>query len=325
MTRALVTGATGFLGSYLVRRLLAGGVNVRVFVRPSSDIRYLQTLPVEITYGEIGQQELLLQSVTRCEWVFHVAGLVRPVDIFSRGNDFSQLRLVNVDFTESILEASRRADVGRFFYVSSTSVYGLDACPPIGEDTPLNPSSDYGLSKTLAEKWVKVYQANGLATTIIRPSIVYGPGDRYLAPLTFSLIHLPILPMIDGGGSFQDLVHVQDVAELIWLTSQSDITVNKTYNAASGVPLPLRDMLTAMRRFTGKPVRSFAISSKIILRWLSVFKWLMKRFAPDVEAILTPIGLAYLSQDVYYDISLAKRELNYAPQFIFPEGLQITS
>src|SRR5262245_22852703 len=233
MIRALVTGATGMLGSHLVERLVAGGITVRIYARPQSDVSALKALPIEITYGDNEDRAALVRAVEGCQWIFHVAGLVRPADIFSRGNDFETLRRVNVNFTESILEASLNAGVERFFYVSSTSVYGLDAPVPISETVLPDPSSDYGLSKVMAEAFVKAYQDKGLTTTIIRPPIIYGTRDRHLTPLVLSLARLPVTPLIDGGKGLQDVVFVGDVVELIWLACQTGESRNKVYNASS--------------------------------------------------------------------------------------------
>jgi len=317
-----VTGATGMIGRSLVNRLLAEDVSVRILARPSSDVRYLRTLPVDVIRGEAEDQEALRRSARGCHSVFHVAGLIRPEYVFDRGHDFSPLLRANVYLTEAILEASAQEGVTRFFYVSSTSVYGIGAAVPISEHAPTNPCSDYGVSKVMAEQRVKVYQEQGLATTIIRPSIVYGPHDRHLIRLADSLARLPIMPMIDGGHSLQDLVFVGDVVELIWQASQTDVAINKVYNAGSDAPLSLREMLLTMRAYIGKPTHAFSISSKLLLRAAFLAKGSLKYFAPGLETILTPVGLAYLSGDLYYDVSLARQELNFYPKVDFKRGLK---
>ena len=317
-----MTGATGMIGRSLVDRLLAEGVSVRILARPSSDIRYLRTLPVDVIQGEADDREALRRSARGCQWVFHVAGLIRPEYVFDRGHDFSPLLRTNVDFTEAMLDASAQENITRFFYVSSTSVYGIGAAVPISERVPVNPCSDYGVSKVMAEAHVLAYQAKGMATTIIRPSIVYGPHDRHLIRLAGSLARLPIMPLPDGGHSLQDLVFVGDVVELIWLSSQSDVAINKVYNAGSDAPLSLREMLLSMRAFIGKPTRAFSISSELLLRAAFLAKGSLKSIAPGLETILTPVGLAYLSGDLYYDVSLAREELNFDPKVDFKQGLK---
>ena len=324
MTTALVTGASGMLGSHMVERLLAAGVEVRAFVRPNSDIHFLQTLPVDIVYANSGNQATLLKAVSGSQLVFHVAGKHDLLSTFSAGNDNKDLLQDNVDLTEAILAASDQAGVARFIFVSSTSVYRLHAHSPIAEDAPKEPCSDYGYSKLLAEERVWAYQRRGLATTIIRPCVIYGPRDRHFFPLALSLARVPLTLMINGGSHLQDLVYVGDVVDLMWLASQSQTAIGKVYNAASGNPQSMRAILSALRNRVRKPTLEISISSQTILRYSRLARWYMRRCAPSIEAIVTPIGISYLSRDVFYDISQARKDLGYSPKVKFEQGLDLT-
>ncbi len=109
MTRALVTGATGMLGSHLVERLLAEGVEVRAFIRPSSDARLLESLSVEIMCGNASDPADLVRAARGCEFVFHLAAQLNVGSGFSEDGDSRQARSSIVDFTEGLLAASLAA------------------------------------------------------------------------------------------------------------------------------------------------------------------------------------------------------------------------
>ena len=131
--RALVSGATGMLGRSLVRRLLAGGVAVRAMVRPAAEAAGLASSGAEVARVDVKDPAAIGRAVEGCQVVFHALGQVRLRSVFSRSGDSGDMTEVNVDVTERLLEASLRAGVARFLYVSSTAVYGLDAAVPVAE------------------------------------------------------------------------------------------------------------------------------------------------------------------------------------------------
>lgn len=216
----LVTGATGLIGGHLVNRLLGEGIRVRVLARPTSNTRTLEARGVKVVRGDFRDEKVLETAVARADIVFHVAGYVSALGPFTIGEtnsrEWEKYREVNVEFTQSLLGASYAAGVGRFLLVSSSSVYSPDAPIPTPETAALQPLSLYGRSKLLAEQAAGAYQQCGLPTTIIRPSIVYGPGDRTFTPLALRLARLPVLPLVNGGRQRFDLVYVTDVADLMW-------------------------------------------------------------------------------------------------------------
>ena len=214
--------------------------------------------------------------------------------------------------------------VGRFLSVSSSSVYSTDAVVPTPEDAPLNPFSTYGRSKLLAEEKVRAFQEQGLATTIIRPPIIYGPGDRYFTPLALRLARLPLLPLVNGGHNLMDLVCVVDVAQLLWRAACSDAAVGRAYNAGPGRATTLNDLVQAFRRLRGRGPVVMPVLPVVARRtsWLS--RRLVKPFFPEVDSALTPEGIKLMSRDLHLDMSRAANELDYQPQFDLDQGLALT-
>jgi nucleoside-diphosphate-sugar epimerase len=312
------------LGSQLVDVLLAAGIEVRAFVRPSSDVRLLTSLPVDVVRGDLGDLDAVRRAVAGVNWVFHAAGYLNVGSPFDSSGSSSQYKTVNVDLTESLLEASLEAQVERFIYVSSSSVYDSEADVPTGENAPLGPISDYGRSKLQAEEFVRTYQAEGLNGTIIRPCVTYGPGDRHFLPVALKLTRLPVLPLVNAGRNLFDIVYVRDVADLALLAAQFDVAIGKVYNAGPGVPTSLHDLIDAYRRVTGRGPRIVPVSAEAVRSSASPSRWLLARFAPGAEAMLTDTGLALMSKDIHLEMSQARIDLGYAPRFSLEQGIAAT-
>ncbi len=177
----------------------------------------------------------------------------------------------------------------------------------------------------MAEEKVRAFQAKGLSTTIVRPPIIYGPGDRYFAPLVLRLTHLPVLPLINGGRNLMDLVYVGDVAELMWLASGSETAVGEAYNAGPGKATTIHDLVHAYREITGslRPVIvPVSLQASRRTAWLS--RRLVKPFISEAASALTPQGLSLMSRDLHLDMGKADRDLDFQPRVDLRQGLALT-
>ncbi len=212
MATALVTGATGFVGSWLVRILLEADHRVRVLYRNPERLNILTGLDVEPFQGDMTTPETLGPALNGVDWVFHVAAVA---DYWRTGK--AKIYQVNVDGTRHLLNACQKASIERFIFTSSVAAIGYRA-----DGKPANESdyfsidprlSPYGHSKFLAE--AEVYRAikNGLDAVILNPTVIFGPGDLNL--ISGSLIRevaggrVPFLPA-QGGIT---LIDVRDVAQ----------------------------------------------------------------------------------------------------------------
>ncbi len=169
--RALVTGANGFLGTWLTRRLLAGGHAVRALVRPGSPMGALSGLAVELARGDVTDPGSLPPAVRGCDVVFHLAGIRRA----PRREDFLR---VNAEGTRVLLEAcaAHAPGLSRFVLAGSMAAAGPSATPR-REEEPFAPREAYGESKVEAER-VTFSFAGRLPVTVARPPRITGPGDR---------------------------------------------------------------------------------------------------------------------------------------------------
>lgn len=324
----LITGASGMLGRHLVQHLLNQSVRVRVLVRPSSDIAFLNGQAVEIVTGETTDSNAIETAMAGVTGVFHAAAYLTTNAPFGADSgdpeEWQKYKQVNVDFTEMLLAAAIRERVGRFIYVSSNSVYDLKAPAPTPEEAELNPGSLYGRSKLMAETLVREAQKEGLSTTIIRPAVIYGPGDRYFTPAALQLARMPVLPLVNGGRTLFDMVYVADVVELLWLAGQLAQADGRIYNCGPGRPTSIKKLVDAYRQLTGKGPRVLTISAGSAARFAPFTRRFLAQIAPGAEAAMTPKGLQLMSQDLHLDISRAEKEMGFRPRFSLVDGLAAT-
>ena len=208
--KALVTGATGFIGANIVRALLDAGYEVRALVRPESDRRNLDGLDIEFATGDVRDPGSLQRAMQGCELVFHAAALysfwVRPRRLIYE---------INVTGTRNVLDAALKARVERVVYTSSVATLGLrDDGTPADESTPVDPQKiigDYKKSKYLAEQVALEYSTK-LPVVIVNPSFPVGPYDAKPTPtgkVILDFLNRKMPAYVETG---MNVVAVEDVA-----------------------------------------------------------------------------------------------------------------
>jgi dihydroflavonol-4-reductase len=209
--RALVTGATGFVGAAVARALLREGWQVRVFARPGSDRSNLAALPVEVAEGDLAKPAGLTEALADCTALFHVAA-----DYRLGARDYAQLYRTNVEGTRHILAAAHAARVERIVYTSSVATVGIpvDGSPGT-ETTPVRLEAmigHYKRSKFLAEEVAREAARAGSRVVIVNPSTPVGPGDVKPTPTGRIVLDAAAGRMPAYVDTGLNIVHVDDVA-----------------------------------------------------------------------------------------------------------------
>jgi dihydroflavonol-4-reductase len=209
--KALVTGATGFVGAAVARALLGAQWQVRVLARRGSDRRNLRGLDVEVAQGDLNDLQSLQRAALSCAALFHVAA-----DYRLGARDPAQLYLTNVEGTRNVLNAAQRAGVQRMVYTSSVATIGIPADGTPGDERSANSLKNmighYKRSKYLAEEVVREAAQSGISVVIVSPSTPVGPGDVKPTPTGQLVLDAAAGRMPAYVDTGLNIVHVDDVA-----------------------------------------------------------------------------------------------------------------
>jgi dihydroflavonol-4-reductase len=306
----LVTGAAGFIGSAVVRALLAKGAAVRVLVRPTSDLGNLDDLPVERLFGDLRDRRSVDRAVEGCEAVFHVAADYRlwvpqPKEMFAN----------NVDGTRNVMLAAGEAGVPRIVYTSSVATLGLPRnVVAADEDTPAIQADmigPYKQSKFAAEAVVRAMIANkGLPAIIVHPSTPIGPWDRRPTPTGQIIVeaasgHMPAY--VDTG---LNLVHVDDVADGHLLALEQGKPGERFI--LGGDNLTLKEILVEIGEVTGKPAPRIQVPHEVVMPIAAVAE--MWGRISNREPFVTLDGVRLARKKMFFTSERAKRRLGYRPR-----------
>jgi dihydroflavonol-4-reductase len=251
--RALVTGATGFVGAAVARALVGAGWQVRVLVRSGSNRSNLQHMDLEVVVGDLTDRSSLDRALVDCGALFHVAA-----DYRLGAPDPQQLYRINVEGTRHLMRAARQAGVERTVYTSSVATMGIPADgSPGDEHTPVTLAAmigHYKRSKFLAEQMVLEAAGEGLAVVIVNPSTPVGPGDVKPTPTGQLVLDAAAGRMPAYVDTGLNIVHVDDVAAGHLLAFHRG-RVGERY-ILGGEDMTLREILAHIARLVGrKPPR----------------------------------------------------------------------
>jgi UDP-glucose 4-epimerase len=252
----LVTGGAGFVGATLVRRLVASGYRVRVLDNLSTgDPAHLAGVDAELVKGDIRDAAALDDALTGISAIVHLAA---AGSVIGSVQDPEMNFEVNVIGTFRVLDAARRAGVGRVVLASTGGALIGDAVPPVNEQSLPKPISPYGASKLAGEGYAHAFaKTYGVRTVAIRFGNVYGPWcDRKRGVLNvfFESIHSGVPLVIYGDGSAsRDYVHVDDISSALQLALDKDVPGGTVLHAASGVETTVRDLADLCRQAAGVP------------------------------------------------------------------------
>lgn len=306
--KILLTGATGFIGSAILRQLIQRGDNVRVLVRPNSNQQNLIGIDCEIFLGDLNDLGSIELAIKDCQVLIHVAADYRLWAL-----NPNEITTTNVSGTRNVMTAAINANVERVVYTSSVATLGkIRDNIPANEDTPSSLSDMIGVykkSKFLAEREVRRMIVNeSLPAIIVNPSAPIGPRDLKPTPTGQVIIKAAngeIPAYIKTG---LNVVHVDDVARGHLLALEKGV-IGERY-ILGGENLTFKEILELVSKCTNKAAPFFSIPPSVVLpiaylvqAWASITK--------SSEPFVTVDGLQMAKQVMYYDSNKAELELGY--------------
>jgi dihydroflavonol-4-reductase len=305
--RAFVTGGTGFVGGAVVRRLLQAGHEVRVLVRPGTNTRQLDGLPVIQVEGDLGDVESLRRGAAECDWVFHVAALYSYW-----GHSWDEFLESNVEGTRRVLEAAHQAGARRVVHTSSIAALGIPKDGTSGtEETPCALADligPYKRSKFLAEEVVRDFVRQGVPAVIVNPSAPVGIGDHKPTATGQVIVDFLNRRMPAYVETTLNMVDVDDVAAGHLLAAEQG-RVGERY-ILGGENLSLKQVLDHLAEASGLPSPRLRIPHGVALSWAYVDVTLA-RLLPGRVPAATPDKVRISRQGERFDSGKAERELGY--------------
>jgi dihydroflavonol-4-reductase len=313
----LITGATGFTGSHLALHLARSGRQVRALVRDPARAAHLSAARVELVVGDLRHPETLNRATAGVEVVYNIAASYRQAGLAR-----DTYRQVNAVAAGAVVEAAAAAGVTRVVHCSTVGVHGDVKHPPADEDAPLKPGDVYQETKLEGEHLAReAGRRLGIPVTIVRPTGIYGPGDRRLLKL-FGGVARGRFPMLGNGRIYYHLTYVDDLVEGFRLCGEHPAAANRTYILAGGEVTTLNDLVALVAAVAGsKPPR---VHLPVWPVWLA---------GAACELLCAPFGIEpplyrrrvdFYTKSRAFDITRARQEIGYTPKVRLRDGVART-
>ena len=309
--KTLVTGASGFVGSAVLRRLVEAGHRVRALVRPTSDRRNLAGVECEVATGDLDDRAALDRAVAGCDALFHVAA-----DYRLWVTDAAAMYRSNVEGTRQLMLAAAEAGVRRIVYTSSVATLGLRPDGTPADEATAAGAGDmighYKKSKFLAEAEVRrLIETEGLPAVIVKPSTPFGPRDVKPTPTGRVVVEAAAGRMPAYVDTGLNVVHVEDVAAGHLLAFEKG-EVGESY-ILGGEDMTLRALLETVAELAGRRPPRLRVPHWAVLPVAYAAEAIARRSGRG-DPIVTVDGVRMSRKRMYFSSDKARRDLGYAPR-----------
>lgn len=319
--KALITGGGGFLGSAITRMLIQSNIEVRNFSRHMYP--WLAEIGVEQVQGDLIDGEAVERAVAGVDIVYHVAAKV------GAWGAYSEFYATNVLGTKNIVSACRKLGIEHLVYTSSPSVVfqGKDL-ENADESVPYAKrfKAHYPRTKAIAEKIVLNSNTNGLRTIALRPHLIWGPNDKHLVSRILHRATSGGMRKIEGIPKKIDITYVDDAAQAHLLAGQeirkNDQIGGNTYFISSGDPRNLSEIIDKLVEAAGAPPVTKKINPRNLSICAAALELLYNITRRKNEPPITRWIASELTTSHWFNISKAKRDLNYEPKISLEVGLK---
>ena len=318
-TPVLVTGATGFTGIVLTRKLVEAGLKVSAVARKSSNLEPLNDLDITWFRGDVFDEKVMKEALAGQQYVFHVAAAFREAK--STEKDYWN---VHVRSTQIIAEeVIKDPNFKRYIHISTIGVHGHIEDPPATEEYRFAPGDGYQRTKLQAEDWLNEFASKTpISYTIIRPAAIYGPGDRRLVKL-FKMALKSYFPLLGEGDCMYHLVHVDDLTNSFIIAATHPDAQGETIISGAEEPIAIADIARIVADHFGKTIKVIRLPIGPFFLIADICEFLCKPL--KIEPPIYRRRVAFYSKDRNFDISKMKNVLGYSPRHSNKEGIVETA
>ncbi len=319
----LVTGASGFIGSHLVERLLAEGHPVRCLVRERSDTRHLERLGAELAPGTLEHPGSLQRAAEGCDYVVHCGAMV------SDWGTVQEIEAVNVTGTRHLLAAAGEAGVRRFVHVSSTDIYGYPGRSSVEESEPPGGFRNwYAQTKLAAEAEVAQAAQAGLETVVLRPATVWGPRSREVVGEIGSAIRGGYMLLVEDGRRIAGLVYVENLVDAFALALRHTDAAGEAFNVTDGLPVTWRQFTDGLAAGIGAgPARlsmPYGVARGLGTGLEQGYRLLRRTTRLSAPALLSRQAVDIMGVDQSFSNRKAREVLGWEPRVGYAAAMQTT-
>lgn len=314
--KVLITGATGFTGRVLTKKLADAGAEIRVIARESSRIDDLADYPIEWFRGDIADAELAKQAADGVEYIFHIAAAFREVK--ATEEDYRKIHLYS---TQNLARAVQgQPQFKRFVHTSTVGVHGhIPGDDLANEDYRFAPGDEYQGTKLEGEEWIHQFgKETGLPYTVIRPAAIYGPGDRRLLKL-FKMANKGYFLFFGKGKGMYHLIHVDDLTNIMLKAAIDDAAMGQAFIAGADEPIRMIDIGKSIGRALGKDVRIIRLPITPMFIAADICNAICTRLG--IQPPLYRRRVAFYTKDRKFDNSKIRNVLHYQPKYGNDAGL----
>jgi len=316
-----LTGASGFIGGSIARRLLDDGRRVRVLSR--RPLPELEARGGEVIPGDLDDIHALRRGCASAETVFHVAG---RVGVWGSRREFFH---VNVGGTRNVIAACREAGVARLVYTSSPSVvYTGGDLRNVNESAPLCLRAPCGYPTSKAAAEIEVLSAHGknFSTIALRPHLVWGPGDKNVVPRVLALARAGRLRIVGDGQNKVDVTHITNVVDAHLLAEGALVQPGhpaggRSYFITNGEPVVLWKWINNLLMELGEPPVTRHLPLSVAFAAGGVLEAMWRILPLKGEPPMTRFVAKEMATDHWFDISAARKDLGYHPLMTVAEGV----
>lgn len=318
----LVTGGTGLVGSHVLEAASARGWKTRALVRATSDSQVLEAWGCELVEGDLGNAETIKRAVAGATVIVHCAAKVGdwgPVEGY---------RDINVRGLENLISASRAGgQLKRFVHISSLGVYPARDHHGTDESEPVSTVGidGYTLTKVEAELLLKQQmEEQDFPAVILRPGFIYGPRDRTVLPRIFERLQKKQFAFLGSGENLMNNTFVGNLVDAVFLAIERDDCLGKCFNITDGRLVSKKEFILTIAEQAGYPAPTKHVPLPVARFLAKVMEGTWKALGKKEAPLLSNARIKFLGLNLDYSIEKAKRELEYAPQVDFQEGMKQT-
>lgn len=315
-SRVLVTGATGFTGSVLMRKLVDLDLDIVAIARDQSNLKPFEGMPITWLRGDVFDPELIDQAITGVNYIFHMATPFREAKALD--NVYHNVHVLS---TQLLAKAAlKQPTFKRFVHISTIGIHGHIDNPPADENYRAEPGDIYQETKLTGERWIKEFcEQEGLPVAVVRPAMIYGPGDKRLLKI-YKWVAQGWIPSIGKGDNLTHFIHVEDLTDFFLLVATHPKAVGEVFICANNKAFTFKHMVHEIGDVYNVPIKFIEFPKAPVFAIGDILEFICRPLG--IEPPIYRRRLAFYTKDRSFNTAKMRDLLGFSPNYPAEEGLR---